>query len=301
MRPDYKSVDFDRGPFLVFYELTRACDLACAHCRACAQPARHPQELSPESSRTIVDQLLGFDKPPLLVLTGGDPLKRDDVFDLTAYATSRGLRVAMTPSATPLVTRDALAKLRDAGLSRLALSLDGVDARTHDAFRRVQGSYRRTLEILAEARELDLALQVNTTVTQRNVGQIDALADRLATQGIALWSVFFLIPVGRGMAEQRLSAEQCEQVFETLWRHARRQPYAIKTTEAHHYRRFVLQHLGDPRREPDGTAGDQVQRAPLGVNDGRGVMFISHTGQIFPSGFMPVECGRAPADSVVDV
>ena len=115
MMPNYTAADFGRSPFLVFYELTRACDLACAHCRACAQPRRHPHELTPTQSRLLVDDLLRFDPPPLLVLTGGDPLKRDDVFDLTAYAVERGLRVAMTPSATPLVTRDALVELKVAG------------------------------------------------------------------------------------------------------------------------------------------------------------------------------------------
>jgi len=301
MKPTYTVADFDREPFLVFYEITRACDLACAHCRACAQPRRHPRELSPARSRDLVDDLLRFDPPPLLVLTGGDPLKRDDVFDLTAYAVRRGLRVAMTPSATPLVTRDALARLHDAGLSRLALSLDGVDAATHDAFRNVAGSYDRTFAILADARDLGLSLQINTTFTQRNVGQLDAVADLIADRGIVLWSVFFLIPVGRGLREQRLRPAQYEQVFEQLWRHAQRQPYGIKTTEAHHYRRFVLQQQGDPQRDPQGHRGDRLQRAPLGVNDGKGVLFISHTGQIFPSGFMPLECGRFPTESVVDV
>jgi len=301
MRPLFTAADFARDPFLVFYEVTRACDLVCAHCRACAQPKRHPRELSPAQSRRLVDDLLRFDRPPLLVLTGGDPLKRDDVYDLTAYAVGRGLRVAMTPSATPLVTREALARLKAAGLSRLALSLDGQDAATHDGFRNVVGSLDRTFAILADARAAGLSLQINTTVTQRNVDQIDAIAALRATPNILLWSVFFLVPVGRGLGEQRLSGEQCEQVFARLWHHANRQPYGIKTTEAHHYRRFVLQQTGDPQRDPAGHTGDRVQRAPLGVNDGKGVMFISHTGQVFPSGFMPIECGRFPRQSVVAV
>lgn len=297
----YSAVDFDHSPFLVFYEITRACDLACAHCRACAQPKRHSRELTPGQSCRLIDDLASFPKPPLLVLTGGDPLKRGDVVDLTAYATSVGLTVAMTPSATPLVTPQALAALKDAGLSRLAVSLDGVDAQTHDAFRNVKGSYDLTLSILAEARRIGLSTQINTTITRRNVEQVDAIADMLATQDIVLWSVFFLIPVGRGLQEQRIRPAEYEQVFEKLWQHAQRQPYGIKTTEAHHYRRFVMQRQGDPQRDPGGHQGGRVQRAPLGINDGCGVMFISHTGQVFPSGFMPIECGRFPRDSVVDV
>ena len=129
----------------------------------------------------------------------------------------------------------------------------------------------------------------------------DAMAELLGGLGIVLWSVFFLIPVGRGLAGERLSAEECEEVFARLWGHARRQPYAIKTTEAPHYRRFVLQHAGDPRLTPAGIRPDQVQRAPVGTNDGKGVMFVSHTGQIYPSGFMPITCGRFPRDSAVEV
>ncbi len=297
----YTADDFGRSPFLVFYEITRACDLACVHCRACAQPQRHPHELTPQQSRDLIDDLLAFEKPPLLVLTGGDPLKRDDVFDLVAYATRRGLDVAMTPSATPLVTQEALERLKAAGLGRLALSLDGVDAATHDTFRNVQGSYARTFEILAAARALGISLQINTTITRRNVAQVDAIAELIAGQGVVLWSVFFLIPVGRGLDEERISPRECEEVFARLWHHAGKQPYGIKTTEAHHYRRFVLQRMGDPQRNPTGHHGDRLQRAPLGVNDGKGVVFVSHTGQVFPSGFMPIDCGRFPQQSLVEI
>lgn len=292
MRPSYTARDFAHSPFVVFYEITRACDLVCQHCRACAQPKRHPKELSEADAVALIDQLAAFPKRPVLVLTGGDPLKRADVFDLIAHARKRNLSVALTPSATPLVTPSVLQRLKSAGLHRLALSLDGQDAATHDAFRGVPGSFSRTLDILHHARQLEIPLQVNTTVTSRNVDQIDAMAEMLAEMRIVLWSVFFLVPVGRGLAEQRITPAQYEQVFSQLWRHAQHQPFGIKTTEAHHYRRFVLQHAGDPQQ------GGQ-HRAPLGVNDGRGVMFISHTGQVFPSGFMPIECGRFPRDSVV--
>lgn len=303
--PDYTAEDFDHSPFVIFYEITRACDLACAHCRACAQPLRHPNELKPEQSRALMDDLARFPKPPLVVLTGGDPLKRDDVTDLTRYAVQEaGLNVAMTPSATPLVTLEAVKALQKAGLSRLAVSLDGKDAQTHDTFRKVEGSYTQTFNMMKMARDLGLPMQVNTTVTRRNVHQIDDMANMLASQGIVLWSVFFLIPVGRGISEDRISPQEYEEVFEKLWYHARHQPYGIKTTEAHHYRRFVLEKMGDPQRDPEGyngQAGRRVQRAPLGVNDGRGIMFVSHVGQVFPSGFMPIDCGRFPKQSVVDI
>ncbi|MHB1157888.1 MAG: TIGR04053 family radical SAM/SPASM domain-containing protein [Phycisphaerales bacterium] len=297
----YSAADFDHSPFIVFYEITRACDLACAHCRACARPRRHPHELPTEQSRALIDDLCRFDKPPLLVLTGGDPLKREDVYELTDHAIASGLTVTMTPSATPLVTTAAIARLKDAGLSRLAVSLDGVDARTHDGFRNVVGSYDRTLQIMRDVYDVGLTLQVNTTITRRNIHQVDQIAELMAQHQVVLWSVFFLVPVGRGLSEHRISPAEYEQVFARLWHQARTKRFGIKTTEAPHYRRYVLQQMGDPQCNPTGHRGDSVQRAPLGVNDGKGVMFVSHTGQIFPSGFMPIECGRFPENSVVDV
>ncbi|NUQ61854.1 MAG: TIGR04053 family radical SAM/SPASM domain-containing protein [Pirellulales bacterium] len=298
---DYTRSDFDRSPFVVFYEVTRACDLVCQHCRASAQPRRDPLELDGEQARQLLGQLASFPKPPMLIFTGGDPLKRADVVDLVRHAVDLGLNAAMTPSATPLVTPEALRNLHEAGLHRLAVSLDGMDAATHDALRGVSGSFQRTIQIMADARRIGLPLQVNTTVTQANLGQIDTLAEMLAGERIVLWSVFFLVPVGRGEQLKRISPEQYEAVFEKLWFHAQRQPYGIKTTEAPHYRRFVLARRGNPRHKPDELDQTQNQRAPLGINDGKGVMFIDHRGAIYPSGFLPLRCGRFPRDSVIDV
>ena len=238
-----------------------------------------------------------------MVMTGGDPLKRPDLFDLIRYAVSAGLQVALTPSATPLATREAFQTARDAGVRRLGISLDGADAKTHDAFRGWEGSFERTMEMLQNARELEMAVQVNTTITRRNYQQIDAMAELLAEKGIAMWAAFFLIPVGRGVEEQRVTAEEMERVFARLWHHAQVQPYSVKTTEAPHYRRFVMQQGGDPLAGPHGKADDgrhRGHRAPLGVGDGKGVMFVSHRGEIYPSGFLPLLCGRFPDSSVVD-
>jgi radical SAM protein len=285
----------------MFYEVTRSCDLLCKHCRACAQPNRHPYELKPAESLALITQIASFRKPPVLVLTGGDPMKRTDIYDLVKHCVDSGLNTAMTPSATPLVTRDAVRRLRDAGLSRLAVSLDSSEESVHDDFRGVPGSFKRTLDIMGFARDAGLPLQVNTTISKRNFHQIDEMADMLTGQGIVLWSVFFLVPVGRGLAEQRITPDQYEIAFEKLFEHSKKQPYGIKTTEAHHYRRFVLEKHGDPSRQPGGNMPQRIQRAPLGVNDGKGVFFISHTGSIYPSGFMPLKCGKFPRESIVDV
>lgn len=294
---DYGAVDFGQGPLMFYYEVTQACDLACQHCRASAQPLPDLYELTSAQSRSLLDQVATFPRPPVVVFTGGDPLKRADLLDLIDHARQAGLQTALTPSATPLATREALRDARDAGVSCLGISLDGSDAATHDAFRGWQGSFERTMQMLGYARDLKLPVQVNTTITRRNVHQIDAMAELFADQQIMMWSVFFLVPVGRGEMEQRISAEEYEQVFEKLWLHSRRQPYGIKTTEAPHYRRFVLQRGGDPLASAQPS---RPRRAPLGVGDGKGVMFVSHTGEIYPAGFLPLPCGRFPHDSVVE-
>jgi radical SAM protein len=300
---NYSANDFDSAPLMFYYEVTQACDLICKHCRASAQSEPDADELTTEQSMALIDQVTTFPRPPIMVMTGGDPLKRPDLFDLIRYATGRGLQVALTPSATPLATAEAFESARDAGIKRLGISLDGVDAKTHDAFRGWEGSFARTMEMLANARRLEMAVQVNTTITKRNYRQVDELAALLADKGIAMWAAFFLIPVGRGVEETRLTAEESEEVFAKLWRHAQVQPYSVKTTEAPHYRRYVLQEGGDPLAGPLGKSDDgrfRGHRAPLGVGDGKGVMFVSHRGEIYPSGFLPLLCGRFPDKSVVD-
>ena len=297
MPTSYTEEDFATSPLMFYYEVTQACDLVCQHCRASAQPEPHPQQLTSEQSRALIDDVARFPKTPTLCFTGGDPLKRPDLFDLIAHARSRGLRLALTPSATPLATRQAISEAQQAGVSCLGVSLDGADAETHDAFRGWSGSYERTMEMLADAKSLSLPVQVNTTVTQRNVGQLERLADQLAEHRIMMWAVFFLVPVGRGVEEQRLSADECEEVFARLWKLTQRQPYAIKTTEAPHYRRFIMQQQGDPL---SGRSDSHGRRAPLGVRDGKGIMFVAHDGQIFPAGFLPITCGRFPEVSVVE-
>ncbi len=294
----YNRSDFAHSPIIVFYELTRACDLACKHCRADAQVHHDPDELTTVQAHRLIDQLTQFTKPPMLVLTRGDPAKREDLLDIVQYAAGRGLDVALTPSATPLVTREWIERLKDAGLHRIAVSLDGVDAGTHDEFRQVAGSFDRTMEMIADARAVGLPVQINTTVARHNAGQLDAVADLLSPLDICLWSVFFLVPTGRAFAGQRLTAEEIEQVFKSLYQNSKRQHYAVKTTEAPHYRRYLIQQSIKAKRAGFADAG---LRRRIGTNDGKGVMFISHTGEIYPSGFLPIVAGKFPLDSIVHV
>lgn len=301
--PDNRSsrvsrAHFDHSPLLVFYEVTRACDLVCQHCRACAQTEPHPGELSPQESRQLIDQLTEFPVPPLLVLTGGDPLKRADIFDLIEHATAAGLNVSITPSATPLVTSASIGRLQRAGVSRLAISIDGPDAASHDAVRGVPGSFARSLEILDDARRAGIPTQVNTTITPANFGRIDEMAQLLRGCRIAMWSVFFLVPVGRAAFMPRLTAEQYEEAFARLLHHSHTQAYAVKTTEAPHYRRHAIQHQLPDKSSRRRSPHSFISR---GVNDGKGVMFVSHVGMVHPSGFMPIVCGCFPLQHVVRI
>jgi len=302
---DYLQKDFGRNPLMLYYETTLACDLVCKHCRASAQEQPDPQELSTEQSKALIDQVATFPRKPMMVMTGGDPLKRADLFDLIRYAVGRGLQIALTPSATPLATLEAFQRARDAGVRRLGISLDGADAETHDAFRGFDGSFARTMEMLENAKKLGMGVQINTSITRRNVHQVDAIAELLAKHQIAMWSAFFLVPVGRGIEEERIAPEEYETVFERLWHHANTKPYGVKTTEAPHYRRFVMEQGGDPLAGPTKDEADAAERrghrAPLGKGDGKGVKFISHIGEIYPAGFLPLNCGRFPQDSVVEI
>ena len=296
--------DFNVAPFVVIWEMTQACDLACLHCRASAQPHRDAGELTTAEARQLMDTVRTMG-PPLFVLTGGDPLKRPDTVSLVEYGTSIGLRVAMTPSGTPLMTPAVLESLRDAGLARLAVSLDGSTAAIHDRFRGVAGSFDWSVQMLREAREIGLSTQVNTTISSDNVGDVEGLIALMGELGIALWSVFVVVPTGRGKVSQLPSAEELERVFNRLYDVSRSAFFDIKTTAAPHYRRVVLQRQRDERRMAMAAGsvadpGDGIGRA-RGVNDGNGFVFISHRGEIFPSGFMPVSAGNVRTDNLLDV
>jgi radical SAM protein len=300
-------MDFNQTPFIVIWEVTQACDLACVHCRASAQARPNPLELGTAESKKLIAEVAAL-RAPVFVLTGGDPLKRPDIYELVEYATACGVRTSLTPSATPLLTREALVRLRECGLARLAISLDGPTAEIHDAFRRVPGSYDWTLRAVRWARETGLPAQINTTITRHNLGQLDDIIALLETLDIVLWSVFFLVPTGRGQSIDLISAEEFEQVFEKLYQASRRVKFDIKSTEAQHYRRFLLQRRTAARRsgQPDtamakvfgATSADGIGRAPRGINDGKGFVFISHLGEVFPSGFLPVSAGNVRKHSL---
>lgn len=305
MNPEIQTVNFNERPFIAIWEVTQACDLACVHCRASAQPERHPEELTTVEGKQLIDQIASW-KVPVFVLTGGDPIKRPDLFELISYARTVGVRVSLTPSATPLLTREIVVRLKEAGLARLAVSMDGASAATHDAFRGLSGSFARTLDAVRWANEVGLPVQINTTFSRRNIGEIDEIVGLMEKLRITLWSVFFLVPTGRGKLGDLLNADEFESVFEKLYQLSRTATFDIKTTEAQHYRRFILQKKVAERRAgtvPAETriSSDEIGRAPRGLNDGKGFVFISHKGEIFPSGFLPLSAGSIRKQTLEDI
>jgi radical SAM protein len=306
------TVDFEVSPFIVIWEVTRACDLACKHCRAEAVTFRNPLELSTDEGKRLMDDVRKFGSP-LFVITGGDPLKRPDIIELVEYGTSIGLRMAMTPSGTPLMTEDVLVQLKQAGLARLAVSLDGSSAVIHDTFRRVDGSFAWTIRMLEAARRIGLTTQVNTTVSRHNLDDFDPLCALMSGLGITLWSVFFLVPTGRARVDDVVDAEEFERVYHRMYDLSKTASFDIKSTAAPQFRRVIMQRQVAERRARERaetpvplTAGigfslaDGVGRA-RGVNDADGFVFVSHTGEIFPSGFLPVGAGNVRTNDIVDI
>lgn len=295
------GVDFDRNPFTIAWEVTRACAFSCVHCRADAQHRRDPAELDTEEGLRLIDRFTEFGAP-ILVFTGGDPMMRKDLLELVEYADRSGLRCSLTPTATALPTAARLRRAQQAGIRRVALSLDAPTPRVHDAFRKIDGSWERTMTILRNARTVGLSTQVNTTVTTHNVDLLEAMVPFVQEVGAVQWSVFFLVPMGRGQQLSMISPERHERVLEWLHDLSGNCGFDIKATAAPMYRRVALQRAGGgPVTGPGFASGDGLDRPTQGVNDGRGFLFVSHVGDIMPSGFLPISAGNVRTDDVVDV
>jgi radical SAM protein len=300
------SVDFARAPFLLIWETTQSCALACRHCRASARPWRDPLELTTEEGKRVISETAEMGTP-LIVLSGGDPVNRPDLLELVRHAKSVGLRVATIPAATETLTRELVASLKESGLDQMALSLDFPRPELHDGFRGVPGAFARTVAAAGWAHEVGLPLQINTTVCGETAPYLEEMADFVSGLGIVFWEVFFLVPVGRGSVLAGLAPEECERIFDLIYRTQKRGSFVVKVTEAPHYRRHVAQRerrAAGERGRPQSVVpmpslltrsegpGHTVGLAPRGVNAGNGFLFVSHRGQVFPSGFLPIECGN---------
>src|SRR5579871_5380544 len=293
-------MNFDQAPMLVIWEVTQACDLACVHCRASALSERNPNELTTEQGYRLLDEIRSFGEP-LMVFTGGDPLKRPDLYDLIRYAVKIGLRTNVTPSATPLLTAEAIDGFKEAGVSRMAISLDGPDAQSHDEFRGIPGTFERAMFALRHARDIGLDTQLQTTIRQRNMGRLPEMAEIAKEVRTKMWSLFFLIVTGRALENDDLQAAEYEKVFEFMYELSKTAPFGIKTTEAMHYRRYVAQRVKAEHGVTENESAKGVAWRTAGVSDGKGFVFVSHTGEIYPSGFLPLSGGNVLQDSLTDV
>ncbi len=308
--------DTDRGlrhtPHIVMWELTRSCELHCLHCRAETQCQRHPDELTTDQARKVIDQIAAMDHP-LLVFTGGDPLERPDLFELIEYAAGLELHVSLASSVTPKLTTKAMEQAKQAGISRWAISLDGATAETHDRFRGVSRSFVDTLRVLYFLDKLNIPIQINTMVTTFNQDELQAMADTVEIAGTTLWSLFFLVPTERARAINMVSPEDTEGILRWLYQQSLVRPFSIKTAEAPFYHRIQEQQRSRPasrraagtqqqeisRMDADAGVGSSGIRPPLDifrpnhpVSDDDGFIFISHTGEVYPSGFFRVSVGH---------
>lgn len=310
-------MDFHRSPFIVIWETTQACDLACVHCRAQAQPHPLPGELSTQEGLALIDEVAEMGAK-ILVFSGGDPLKRGDLLELIRHGKARGLRMATIPAATPLLRREVVQAFKAAGLDQMAVSLDASTPETHDRFRGVEGAFQKTMEAVRWAHEVGLAVQINSVMGRHNVDDLGRLIELVRRLGIVFWEVFFLVPVGRGALLPGLSAQQYEEVFAKLYRVAQDAPFILKITEAPHFRRYWI---GERLREegldpaqvawngaelprelrriegPHGTIG----QAPSAVNAGKGFAFVAYHGEVYPSGFLPLSAGNVRSTSLAEI
>lgn len=311
--------DASERPFIVIWEVTRACQLVCTHCRADAIRTRNPLELSTAEGCQLLDDLASFGAPrPLVVLTGGDPFERPDLPELVAHGTKMGLSMALSPSVTDRLTRSVLVELHEAGAKAVSLSLDGATAQSHDSFRGVAGVFDATLDAARTVSEVGLRLQINTTVTRGNVRELPAMLQSVLDLGADLWSVFFLVPTGRGKLLEPLTAAEEEEVLH--WLHDVSTLVAIKATEAPHYRRIAIQRAGVKALDdvfPVGPLRSQLRRdtaelltghepprrprPPIDVNSGRGFAFVDHVGAVYPSGFLPTAVGSVRDQRFPDI
>ena len=278
---------YSDAPRNVYWEMTIACDLVCKHCRAESIPCRDPQELTTEDGKALMRDVKTMGS--MMILTGGDPMKREDLLDLIAYARDIRLPLGITPSTTPTLTRDIVRQFRMLGVAAMGMSLDGPNAEVHDTFRGVPGTFEHSIKALQWAKEFHLQVQVNTTVTQETLPHLPSLYRLLREEAyppVRRWTLFLLVPVGRGAALGLPSAEDVENLFAWVYSLSRDAPFHVSTIEAPHYRRYWIQ-----RKLEEGLSFEEIQRLGkrmgFGVRDGNGVIFVSHKGEVYPAGFLP--------------
>lgn len=299
-------LNFDQRPMLVFWEVTRACQLACKHCRASATMDPLPGELTTAEGFTLIDQVAGFGRPfPILVLTGGDCLLRPDLFELVEHANGLGVPVALSPSVTPSLTPAMIERMVTSGVKAVSLSLDGALPATHDGVRGIPGHFEDTIKAISALSEAGLTVQVNTTVMRANLDELPNVADLISRAGAHIWEVFFLVQVGRGVATDAISPSEHEDVCHFLY-DASQHGFIVRTVEAPFFRRVVASRReGEPAPSTDlykamsarletlmGPAVGKPRAQTASTRDGKGILFVAYDGEVNPAGFLPMPLGN---------
>lgn len=285
---------------LVAWEVTRACNLACRHCRAEAHPEPFPGQLNTAESQDLIDQIARIGQP-ILIFTGGEPLLRPDIFELVSYADAAGLRCVMAPNGT-LVTPENADRMRASGIQRASISIDGPDAASHDDFRGVPGAFASALKGIDNLKEAGLPFQINTTVSRQNFNRFKDIFDLAVELGASAWHIFLLVPTGRAASMNKggINAEEYEQVLNWFYDFRRQTAMELKATCAPHYHRILRQ-----RATEDGipVTVDNLglEARGRGCLGGQGFCFISHTGQVQPCGYLELDCGQIRQTPLADI
>jgi radical SAM protein with 4Fe4S-binding SPASM domain len=289
-------------PLIAIWETTQACGVACLDYGDWVQPEPDPLELNTQEAEQLIDEVAAL-RPPIFVMTGADPLKRSDIYYLVRYASQRHLHPILALPATPLLNRDAIASLKHAGLSRLALSLDGSSPELHDLVCGVYGSFARTMDAIQWADQWRLPYQITTHFCQSNLHDLENIAALLKTLRISRWSIAFPVPTNATQLEETPSPRQFEEAFAQIYALAQKLPFKIKTSEAPHYRRYVLQQQARARAAGAIETSQFEEGIPgiLPVNEERGTLFISHTGEVCPCPTLPVTGGNIRVQKLADI
>lgn len=294
-----------KGPRIVAWESTVACNLACVHCRASAQITSEPDELTTEKVFDLIDQLAEFSQP-IFVISGGEPLMRPDIFDIAAYGTQRGLRVAVSPNGT-LITPQVVRQLKEAGVRRISVSIDGSTAAYHDMIRGVPDAFDAAMEGLALCREGELGFQLNTVVMRQTRDDLPAVRDLAVRIGAEAWHVFMLVPTGRGKIDDVVSPQEYEEILYEIYGMTRNSPIPIRVTCGPHFMRVVAQNRRKDRERPNlvrprtrGHPG-RLDRTTRGCLAGDGYCFVSYRGDVTPCGYFPVVAGNVCQKSFKEI
>jgi len=309
-----RPIDFNVKPILIFWETTKACDLACKHCRASAITSALPDEMNVDQSINFISQVKDFGPPyPVLILTGGDIMKKDGLEIILQKTKELGIPVSMSPSATPLLNEDAFEMMKKYGVKSLSLSLDGAKAETHDWLRGIDGTFERTIRLSREIISRGFTLQINTAVFRKNVYELPYILKILIENKIKTWEIFFLIKTGRGIDREDLNADEYEDVNNFL-EFASRYGIVIRTVESPIFRRIMVERqsseynggqtyksLVEKTKEILGNPSGKVMGHTSNTRDGKGIIFVSHNGDVNPSGFLPLKLGNVKEKSIVEI